>query len=602
MSTMSARLPPAPPTSIPVAGMLVGERYRVVKLLDEGAMGRVFLGEHVHMRKAVAIKVLRRELTRVPEVLARFEREALAAAHIEHPNVAAATDFGKLSDGSVYLILEYVEGRTLRSVLNEGPLSEARALHIAGQIASALAAAHALDIVHRDLKPENVMLVQRGSDPDFVKVLDFGVAKVPVEIAAGGMTAVDTGKDTGETITKAGMVFGTPDYMAPEQALGQSVDARADLYSLGVILFEMLSGKRPFVGGKELGVLGQQLAGKLPALAEKCPQVQVSSSVEQIVRLLLVNEASARLGPAAAVAEALAEEYRREQGGPRSALNASEALAQSRREAERARRLRAVTPKGLWKLLDAVPLWGLIAVPVVLLGGIAGLLVGLDGPEVNQPAPDESAPKVVASDARAPLPGEARASASAIREAQKAGALALDALAARFPRDGAVRAAQARLQQKAGKERLALDTLTDALTTDPGAVGSPHMKSALWFMTQGAEAEAGFALLSSDKTGAIGPDIALDLATTAGVPPATARRARAWLDSPEFVKRATAATQLGAALVVASGCRERRRVLSAQPLPKDDRLERVINALVTSTQCPQGCLSCVDAGVLEQAR
>jgi serine/threonine-protein kinase len=249
-----------------LVGTLLAGRYRIDTLLGEGGMGRVYAGEHVLMRKRLAIKVLHRELTTVPEVVARFEREAMAAANIDHSNVAAATDFGKLDDGSVYLVLEYVEGQSLRDLIAAGPLELVRALKIARQIASALGAAHALDIVHRDLKPENIMLVVRPDELDFVKVLDFGIAKVPL----GEPVAAD-----GKLITRAGMVFGTPEYMAPEQALGQTVDGRADLYSLGVVLFEMLAGRRPYSSSTGVGILGQQLSRLPPTVAERAPGITI---------------------------------------------------------------------------------------------------------------------------------------------------------------------------------------------------------------------------------------------------------------------------------------------------------------------------------------
>jgi serine/threonine protein kinase len=271
-------------------------RYRIDALLGEGGMGRVYAGEHVLMRKRVAVKVLHRELTSVPEVVARFEREAMAAANIDHSNVAAATDFGKLEDGSVYLVLEYVEGESLRDVIAQGPLAIERAIRIARQIASALGAAHALDIVHRDLKPENVMLVTRAGDNDFVKVLDFGIAKVPM-----GEPKLAEGKP----ITRAGMIFGTPEYMAPEQALGQQVDGRADLYSLGVILFEMLAGRRPFSSATGVGILGQQLSKQPPSIAERSAGVVVPPAVEQVVHKLLARDLDDRYEKAADAVTAL---------------------------------------------------------------------------------------------------------------------------------------------------------------------------------------------------------------------------------------------------------------------------------------------------------
>src|SRR5688572_8709954 len=158
-------------------GQVISGRYLIKELIGEGGMGAVYLAEHTHMRKRVALKLLHAEMHDNEEVLARFRREAEAAAHIEHPNVVAATDFGQTDDGGFFLVLEYVEGTSLREVLNRGALSVSRALHIARQIAYALERAHDAGIVHRDLKPENVMLVKKEDDPDFVKVLDFGIAR-----------------------------------------------------------------------------------------------------------------------------------------------------------------------------------------------------------------------------------------------------------------------------------------------------------------------------------------------------------------------------------------------------------------------------------------
>src|SRR3984885_11872995 len=157
-----------------LVGHILSGRYFIERLIGEGGMGAVYQAEHTHMHKRLAVKVLHQEMSRLPEVVARFEREAMAAAHIDHPNVAAATDFGMLEDGSFFLALEYVEGSSLRDIVAQGRLELGRALHITSQMAQALLRAHALGIVHRDLKPENVMLVEREGDPDFVKVLDFG--------------------------------------------------------------------------------------------------------------------------------------------------------------------------------------------------------------------------------------------------------------------------------------------------------------------------------------------------------------------------------------------------------------------------------------------
>jgi serine/threonine protein kinase len=242
-------------------GEIISDRYRIVDQLGEGGMGAVFRAEHVHMKKMVALKVLLGELARHPEVVARFEREAVAAANIEHPNIVNATDFGKLPDGSFFLVMEYVPGRSLRMELGTGmAMDPVRAIRITRGILSAIEAAHAKNIVHRDLKPENVMLVERDEDRDFVKVLDFGIAKVDM---------VTSEENTeGKKLTRTGAVIGTPEYMAPEQALGQSVDARSDLYSLGVMLYEMLTGKPPF-HGPAIVVMRKQVLEAAPPLPEE---------------------------------------------------------------------------------------------------------------------------------------------------------------------------------------------------------------------------------------------------------------------------------------------------------------------------------------------
>jgi serine/threonine-protein kinase len=280
-------------------GVTLSGRYLIERLIGEGGMGAVYQAEHTHMRKRLAVKVLHPEMSRLPEVVARFEREAMAAAHIDHPNVAAATDFGKLEDGSFFLVLEYVEGRSLRDVIADGPMELGRAIHVARQIASALGRAHMLGIVHRDLKPENVMLVARDGDPDFAKVLDFGIAKVPIGAIVGDST------QSGPALTQLGMVYGTPEYMAPEQALGQEVDARADLYALGAIMFEMIAGTRPYEHESKVTLLGMHVTAPIPKMAERAPDANVPPVVEAIVARLLAKEATARFADSKDLVDAL---------------------------------------------------------------------------------------------------------------------------------------------------------------------------------------------------------------------------------------------------------------------------------------------------------
>ncbi|HVH48053.1 MAG TPA: serine/threonine-protein kinase [Labilithrix sp.] len=273
-SKADVRIPP---------GTMVSDRYRIARVLGEGGMGVVYAAEHVLMRKEVALKVLHAEMCTLPEVVARFEREAIAAAHIDHPNVAGATDFGRLPDGSCFLVLELLRGRSLRDEISKGPIPLGRALRLLRGIVSGVAAAHAKGIVHRDLKPENVMLVDRDGTTDFVKVLDFGIAKVDPSVAAAPQAG-------GKVLTRVGSVFGTPEYMAPEQAVGEAVDARADLYSLGVIFLEMLIGKCPFTGNA-LSILRERI------LAEGPPDMSAVAdpSARALVARLLTRQPDDRM-------------------------------------------------------------------------------------------------------------------------------------------------------------------------------------------------------------------------------------------------------------------------------------------------------------------
>jgi serine/threonine-protein kinase len=293
---------PGGPASL--IGTILSGRYRIERLLGEGGMGAVYEAEHTHMRKRLAVKVLHAEMGRLTEVVARFEREAMAAAHIDHPNVAAATDFGKLDDGSFFLVLEFVEGHTLREAIGKGALELGSALHITAQIASALHRAHGLGIVHRDLKPENVMLVERDGDPFFVKVLDFGIAKVPVGELGSTKEKAGPGQPV---LTQLGMIYGTPEYMAPEQALGLAVDPRADLYALGVMAYEMTTGARPFDHESKVTLLGMHVTAPVPKMSDRAPEAAVPPEVEAIIVKLLAKEANDRFSEARELGDALTE-------------------------------------------------------------------------------------------------------------------------------------------------------------------------------------------------------------------------------------------------------------------------------------------------------
>jgi serine/threonine-protein kinase len=222
----------------PLIGQLIGGRYRVTGVLGEGGMGIVYVGEQQMgstVRK-VAIKTLHAHLSKDPSVIARFHRECGTVAQLEHPNTIKFYDFGSTADGTLYIAMEFVAGKPLADVLSHGPLSVERTIKIMRQVCGALDEAHLQGIIHRDLKPDNVILTDRAGETDFVKLLDFGIA--------ARTESADAQKE--QKLTQQGMVLGTPPYMSPEQFTGKALDARSDIYSLGVMTYEMLAGRLPF--------------------------------------------------------------------------------------------------------------------------------------------------------------------------------------------------------------------------------------------------------------------------------------------------------------------------------------------------------------------
>ncbi|HVR19050.1 MAG TPA: serine/threonine-protein kinase, partial [Polyangiaceae bacterium] len=223
----------------PLVGQIIGGRFRVTGVLGEGGMGKVYVGEQQMgstVRK-VAIKTLHTHLSKDPSVVARFHRECGTVAQLEHPNTIKVFDFGATNDGTLYIAMEFVAGKPLADIIaKEGALAPERVIKIMRQVAGALDEAHMQGIIHRDLKPENIILTARAGETDFAKVLDFGIA--------ARSESADAQRE--QKLTQQGMVLGTPPYMSPEQFTGKALDVRSDIYSLGVMSYEMLTGKLPF--------------------------------------------------------------------------------------------------------------------------------------------------------------------------------------------------------------------------------------------------------------------------------------------------------------------------------------------------------------------
>ena len=252
---MSADSGPLPQETPSLVGQTIDGRYRLTRKLGEGGMGEVYAAEHVHIDKRYAVKLLRPEIVSNAEAVARFRQEAKSSSSIGHRNIIAIEDFGSLSDGRVYMCMELLNGAPLNDMITQ-PMPVDRLLNILIQTGHGLAAAHAKGIIHRDMKPENIYVTVGPNGEDVPKLLDFGIAKV-------------AGNDGQNHLTRTGTIFGTPFYMAPEQALGNPVDARTDIYAVGVIMYEVFAGSLPFQGESFMGILTQHITTEPEPVAQR---------------------------------------------------------------------------------------------------------------------------------------------------------------------------------------------------------------------------------------------------------------------------------------------------------------------------------------------
>src|ERR1700736_2936935 len=269
----------------PLIGRTINDRFKISALIARGGMGKVYRAEQAPLGRVCAIKVLNPNYAgeHDPEFHKRFFLEASIASKLTHPNTVTIFDYGRTDDDIYYMAMEYLEGHTLHRAIREaGCFPEERAAHIARQICRALREAHSLGVIHRDLKPANIFLVEHGDETDFVKVLDFGLVK-----------DVSEGKPA-EELTQTGLFMGSPKYMAPEQIRGDRVDARTDIYALGIIMYEMITGKVPFDRPNSVNILMAHVNEEAPALRVMNPNINISPQIEETIGRCMAKDVDQR--------------------------------------------------------------------------------------------------------------------------------------------------------------------------------------------------------------------------------------------------------------------------------------------------------------------
>jgi serine/threonine-protein kinase len=524
-------------------GRVLQDRYRIDELIAAGGIGAVYRGMHLKMRKEIAIKVLHPHAESFSDLVHRFEREAVAGAHITHPNVASASDMGTFDGGSCFLVQEFVRGRTLRDLIDaDAPLSPARAIHLIRQLALGLGAAHDKGIVHRDLKPRNVMVT--APPAEVVKLIDFGFAKVPMDRVAPSFEAAE-GDDR---ISHPDVVFGSVSYMAPEITKGMDqVDSRSDLYSLGIIFYEMLAGRHPFDPGEAREVLARHCDAIPPAISKRNPATRVPPALEAIVMRLIEKDPARRYSCAAELVQALGPSSREVED-----FSAPRAFAAAPRGREKTSSQRAV-------LGGAAVLVGAVA--------IAGFVMKGRGSPEPAPAvpPTEIEPAAAAVSATAPV--------------DIAGALRGDLLKAATSADDAESAAVLVALADADKTALRDRDLFRAATQVALRVGA-HA---------GDDAAQVFYVLSY-RFGGDGLDV-LYAVSEDDKNPKSARRAAAVLEKQASSERASPALRVAVELRKAA-CRRKPTLFARAASDGDVRALSQLEALKPPACDPDGTACC----------
>jgi serine/threonine-protein kinase len=293
-----------------LVGKVIARNFRVEQLIGTGGMGRVYRARQISLDKPVVLKVLHPHFNNDTQLVQRFQREARAASRLNHPNSISIIDFGQAEDGTLFMAMELLHGRDLFTLLqSEFPLAYTRLGRIMVQVCSALAEAHAQNIIHRDLKPENIMVEDRRDQKDFVKVLDFGIAKIQ-----------DPSEEGSRALTQQGMVCGTPEYMSPEQARGENLDARSDIYAVGVLMFQLVTGDLPFKAETALGIVTKHITEAPPSPRAVRPEVGIPPGVEAIILRCMEKRAERRYQTAEELGAAWKHWLESEESGSRAAV------------------------------------------------------------------------------------------------------------------------------------------------------------------------------------------------------------------------------------------------------------------------------------------
>jgi serine/threonine-protein kinase len=555
-----------------LVGQTLGGRYLVTDLIGAGGMGAVYRAQHVQLQKPVALKVLNAEMALHKEAAQRFEREAMVSARIMHPHVVSANDSGRLPDGSLYLVLEFVQGRSLRQLIDEeGRLPPPRALAICGQIAEALAAAHAADVVHRDLKPGNVMLLNREGKSEFVKVLDFGLARIVGQ------------PSTSEPLTRTGAVFGTPEYMSPEQARGDVADHRADLYALGVILYELLAGRPPFQAPELVAVLIKHMQEAPPPLPPDVPE-----PIARYTMSLLAKQPADRPSDALQVVKGL-----RRLGPPSGAFSlapSAPAPSGGLQLGARAKQVGGVLLRGAQSGLSflrseltrpgAHP-----ARKVAILGTLAITLVGV----VVLLWPHHSNPELEKQASRGQP--EAMGELAKVPSAKRTGAASL-ALGTGY--------------LNTLKNEQALDAFNAAVTADPELKDNLDLLRGVRKLADDPVTRDRALELAATKLRDRGVDLLFDVWIATKEKTAATRSARKWLDTDAVRAEGSAAAKLALEIRETKGCAAFKELLPRAKEQADERSLSSLKRLQSKSGCGflslEDCYGCLRGdGVLEQA-